>query len=428
MDKFDYNSMLLRYFYTGLFYVLLPFVLLRLFVLGFRTPGYRNRVLQRFGFVPSFEAENVVWVHAVSAGETIAAVPLIKALKERHPTMEVVISTMTPTGAERAETLLNDKARHVYAPYDLPAIVGRFLDRVQPKMLIMIDTELWPNIIYHCHRRGVKMVLVNGRLSQRSARRYGWISSLTRMMMIRLTAIACQSEAIRERFLGLGCKQSQIIATGSIKFDLSMPDDLAERKQALQARIGQGRTRFIAASTHEGEEDQLLESYREAKKGCAGLLLILVPRHPERFEAVARLCQQREMVLVRHTSGESCTAETDVFLLDAMGELLYFYQVADFAFVGGSLVEVGGHNMIEAAAFDLPIIMGPHTFKVDDLRDQFVEAGGMLQVRNARELNQAVVNMCDSDYRAKMGRQAKIVVGNNEGGLERVLAMVEKHL
>lgn len=420
--------MLLRYFYTGLFYVLLPFVLLRLFVLGLRTPAYRNRVLQRLGFVPSFEAEKVIWVHAVSVGETIAAVPLIKALKERHPTMQVVISTMTPTGAERAATLLKDKALHVYAPYDLPAIVGRFLDRVQPKMLIMIDTELWPNIIYHCHQRGVKTVLVNGRLSERSARRYGWISSLTRVMMVRLTAVACQSEMIRQRFLRLGCEQSQTIATGSIKFDLSMPGDLGERKQALRARIGQGRTTFIAASTHAGEESLVLESYREAKKCCAELLLILVPRHPERFETVARLCQQRHMSLVRHSSGEPCAADTDVFLLDAMGELLYFYQVADFAFVGGSLVEVGGHNMIEAAAFALPIIMGPHTFKVDDLRDQFVEAGGMLQVRNGQELNQAVVNLCDSDYRTKMGMQAKIVVGNNEGSLQRVLALVEKHL
>jgi len=417
----------MRYLYSLLFYLLLPAVLARLIWRGLKAPDYLNFWRQRVGYGPVLSGDaDVIWIHAVSAGETIAAVPLIRRLQSRYPDRRFVVSNMTPTGAERTRTLLGNSVIQCYAPYDLPGMVKRFLRRVKPSLLLIIDTELWPNIIHYCNNMGVKTILVNGRLSADSARGYGRIGRLTRSMLNEMTLIASQTRQQGDRFLDLGLPAQKLGVTGSIKFDLSVPDNLAGRCEFLRLKLGGDRLIFVAASTHQGEDEIILESFQQLRKKYRQLLLVIVPRHPERFDVVVNQAASCGFKTVRHTEEVNCDAETDVVIVDVMGELIYFYAVADFAFVGGSLVPVGGHNMMEAAAFELPIVMGPHVQNVDDIAGLFVEAGGMIIVKDTESLVQAIERLCaDENYRHKMGTAAATVMRENRGSLDRVMQLIE---
>jgi|TARA_Y100000310_G_scaffold325618_1_gene389322 3-deoxy-D-manno-octulosonic-acid transferase len=415
--------------YSLLFYLVFPAVVLRLAFRAVREPAYSERWLERFGICEPITEDELIWVHAVSAGETIAAVPLIRKLQVRFPGAAFAVTTMTPTGSERVSALLGSSVYHMYAPYDLPGMVNRFLHRIRPKMLIIIDTELWPNIIHQCHRRSIPVLLVNGRLSPQSAKGYERIGGLTKAMLARMTHVASQSESQARRFESLGLSPQRSTATGSIKFDLTLPEDLSERQPQLVQRIGTDRLTFIAASTHEGEEEILLDAYETIWRSVPEMLLIMVPRHPDRFDAVTKLCLNRGFNVTRHSEGEDCRRDSNVFIVDSMGELLYFYSVSDIAFVGGSLVPIGGHNMMEAAAFGLPIIMGPHRFHVDDIAQSFVAAGALEEVKDSAELVDVLGRLgSDNNLREEMGRGALKVMKENSGALDRVAALVEHHL
>lgn len=389
-----------------------------------REPLYRSTLRQRFGYCAPISGDGpVIWVHSVSAGETIAAVPLVRRLIDKG--YRVVVTTMTPTGRERVRALLGDDVHHFYAPWDLPGAVRRFFRRIDPSVLVIIDTELWPNMIHHARRRGTKVVLVNGRMSARSASGYKKISMITRPMMDAMTHVAVQSRAHGERFLALGLSAEKMSVAGSIKFDPELPADLDARCAALRDKIGD-RLVFIAASTHPGEEEQVLSAFESARVACENLLLVLAPRHPHRADQVAELCNSRGLPVVRHSSGESCDSDTSVLLLDTMGELLCFYAVSDIAFVGGSLVPVGGHNLMEAAQVGVPVLMGPHLDNIEDIAAMFVEGDAMCLVDNEQDLSKNLARLCrDEGERTRLAANGERVVAANRGALDRVETLIE---
>ncbi len=417
----------MRFLYTLLFYVALPFIMLRLLWRARKNPGYAKHISQRLGFFSKAIEQNGIWIHAVSMGETIAATPLIKALQKQYPNIPIVITNTTPTGAERANINFGDSVTQLYFPYDVPCVLQRFLAAVKPRCLIMIETELWPNLFHCCAQKNVPVFIANARLSARSAKGYQRISALIKPMLQCVTSMAVQTQAEAERFIKLGLAADRIQVTGSIKFDLEIAADLFERSKQLRAQLGNDRPVWIAASTHEGEEEKVLEAFAEVKKQIPNILLMLVPRHPERFGRVADLCKQRNYKIVLRSEKINCNNETDIFVGDTLGELLLFYGAADIAFVGGSLVPVGGHNPLEPAAMGVPIIMGPKLFNFLQISEQLQQAGAMLKVENTNELAQQVITLLqNSNKREHMGVAAQQFVAQNRGALAKHLVLIEK--
>ncbi len=410
-----------RALYSFLFYLALPFAVLRLFWRSRAEPLYRATLGQRFGRVQVLPPEaRPIWVHAVSAGETNAAAKLIEQLIARGH--KVFVTTMTPTGRARVQALFADRVYHSYAPWDVPHAVNRFLDRVQPCALVIVDTELWPNMLAGAHRRGIPALLVNARLSERSASGYARIPSITGEMMANLSAVACQTPAQGDRFLALGLPPDKLHVAGSIKFDVELPAGRDDALSAIRRKIGQ-RFVVLGASTHRGEESALIEAVEALSDPSA--LLVLAPRHPNRNDEVASLCAGRGLGVVRHSEGDDCTPETRVLLVDTMGELMDFYRCADVAFVGGSLVPVGGHNPMEPALARVPIVMGRYQFNIDEIADRFVEADAMIVVDDDRELAETVGRLRQDEMRRDtLRRNATGVMEKNRGALDRVLTLV----
>ncbi|WP_457671735.1 lipid IV(A) 3-deoxy-D-manno-octulosonic acid transferase [Thiolapillus sp.] len=418
----------MRRLYTLALYLLLPGVVARLLWRSIKSPGYRQRWKERFGLLPHAPAPGGIWIHAVSVGEVQAVEPLVRYLRERHPSLPLVITTSTPTGSERVRLLFGDTVFHVYCPYDLPVAVRRFLDRVKPRLLIMVETEIWPNLLALCARQGVPSLLANGRLSARSARGYARLGGFSRRVFAGISAVAAQSRADAQRFIELGVPQQRVRVSGSIKFDMRIPASVQEQIQVLRRTWGD-RPVWVAASTHEGEDEQVLAAHRMILEEAPSALLVLVPRHPERFDKVAALAQRRGFQVVRRSREQPCGEGTQVFLGDTMGELPVFLGGADVAFIGGSLVRVGGHNMLEAAAQGVPVLFGPHVFNFSGiahlLRDR--EAGVMVQDSDALG-RQVAAWLQDASERSRIGENGRQVVEENRGALQRLTALVEVFL
>lgn len=421
----------MRWLYTLLFYLFLPLILARLLWRARKAPAYARRWAERFGvFPPPALKSPVIWVHAVSVGESIAAAPMLKALMQRRPKASFVVTTTTPTGSEQVRKLFGDTVFHVYAPYDLPGCIARFLKRLRPTCLIIMETELWPNTIAQCRKRGIQTVLANGRLSRKSAEGYGKIARLMRPVFENLSVAAIQHQDDAQRMHSLGLPQSNSHVTGNIKFDLNIPD--AQRRSAaeLKTAINQSASRiiWIAASTHRGEDEKILQAFAAARQTVPQLFLILVPRHPERFSEVARLCESQRYIVERRSSARESGSRADILLGDVMGELLMLFGAADIAFVGGSLVPVGGHNLIEPAAWSLPIITGPHLFNFAEASRLLEQAGAMRVARDEQDLAASVAELASSaETRARMGESALAVANANRGALERLLQVVETY-
>ncbi|QWA29033.1 lipid IV(A) 3-deoxy-D-manno-octulosonic acid transferase [Pseudomonas sp. RC3H12] len=413
-----------RTLYTLLFHLGLPLVALRLFLRGRKAPAYRARIAERFACGLPPMRQGGIWVHAVSVGESIAAAPMVRALLKQYPDLPVTLTCMTPTGSERIRAMFEGEPRvqHCYLPYDLPWAAGRFLDHVRPRLGIIMETELWPNHIHQCARRGIPVALANARLSERSARGYARFAGLTRPMLEEMNLIAVQTETEAERFCALGARHECVQVTGSIKFDLTIDDQLLPRACALREQwAARQRPVWIAASTHDGEDALILEAHRELLKVHSDALLILVPRHPERFAAVHELCAG-QFSTVRRSAGDAVTAQTQVLLGDTMGELLFLYALADIAFVGGSLVPTGGHNPLEPAALALPVLMGPHVFNFLEISAMLREAGALQQVDDAEGLAAAVRRLVELPQDARrMGEAGRAVMRANQGALQRLL-------
>jgi 3-deoxy-D-manno-octulosonic-acid transferase len=416
-----------RRLYSVLVALILPFALLRLLWRSRRVPAYRRRWRERLAAAPSPPQAADVWVHAVSVGEVQAALPLLRHLLGQD--LRVLVTTTTPTGAARLKDLLGDAVQHRYTPFDLPGIVRRFLGQVRPRLVLIMETEIWPNLLAVCRQRGVRIVLINARLSARSARGYARLPRFSRQVMRCFSCIAAQSRADAERFVQLGVEPARIAVTGSIKFDVEPPASLTDRAEALRRTWGNDRPVWVAASTRDGEEEQVLSAHAAVRRALPSALLVLVPRHPERFDRVAALVQREGFACARRSMHQSCGAETTVFLGDSMGELALFYAAADLAYVGGSLVPTGGHNLLEPAAAGLPVLAGPHTFNFAEVARLLAERGALRQVQNAGELAERVADLLgDATERARIGELGRRVIEENRGALQRIMALVDAGL
>ena len=419
----------MRYLYSALLYLLTPFVLLRLCWRGLRAPAYWQRWGERFGYYSRFDLHDSLWIHAVSVGEVVAAAPLVRALRAARPKATLLITTMTPTGSAQVRRLFGAEVRHVYVPYDLPGAVRRFLEQARPRLALIMETELWPNLFHACATRGVPLIVANARLSARSAVGYHRVGALARATLRDVSVIAAQSETDAERFIALGAPRETLHVTGSIKFDMHLPASLREQAQVLRRELGVQRPVWIAASTHEGEEEQVLEAFAQVRVQVANALLLLVPRHPERFARVAALCEKRGLSLVSRSSHLPCQSDTAVFLGDSMGELPLFYAAADLAFIGGSLVPTGGHNPLEAAALGVPLLFGPQMFNFAAISQLLLRENAALQVGDAQALGDGVVLLLrDTERRHALGENGRRVVAANRGALERLMKIVTAYL
>lgn len=414
--------------YTILLYLIQPLVWFRLLWRSRKAPDYRKRWLERYGFCKNKVKSGGILVHAVSVGETLAAIPLIKTLQKQYPQLPITVTTMTPTGSKQVKTLLKDSVSHVYLPYDLSCSIHRFLKAVKPKLVIIMETELWPNLISQCHNKKIPLIIANARLSERSANRYHKLGKAISKLLTKISTVAAQNEQDGERFLSLGLPTEHLTVTGSIKFDIELTDkqSLAQLKQQWQLH----RPVLIAASTHSGEDEIILSAFQRLLKNHSNLLLILVPRHPERFKTVEELISDNKLNYIKRSTKQIPTEQTQVILGDTMGELLELYGLANIAFVGGSLIEHGGHNPLEPALHHIPIISGKYFFNFKVICEQLIEANGMLICDSTADSLYSTVNsLLNDDNRCQqIGENAYQVLKRNQGALNRLLKVIHHYL
>lgn len=413
----------MRLLYSLVWIALLPLAFLHLLRRARKQPAYLRHWGERLGFAPVSPGK-LIWLHAVSVGETRAAAPLVKSLKARHPDHVILLTHATPTGRETGRELFGNSVIQCYLPYDFPPLVWLFLRRTRPLLGVIMETEIWPNLYAACRRRDIPLFLVNARLSEKSARGYARFRALTAPALRSLTGIAAQTEIDARRLRELGAVE--VAVSGNVKFDVTAPADSEERAHALRTTFA-GRFVFLAASTREGEEAVILDALDNVN--IPGLLLVLVPRHPQRFEVVAKLFEERKLAYARRSMNPPLQPDTRVFLGDSMGELAAYYAAADLAYVGGSLLPLGGQNLIEAAAAACPALIGPHTWNFAEAAKQAVACGAARRVADVGELAEAVLALFrDPVARERMRDAGLQFAAANRGATERVMALLERNL
>ena len=414
----------MRVLYNLLTYLLLIPFLVYWLIRGLGNRAYFDRLGQRFGLgLPKLERS--IWIHAVSVGEVQAAAPLVRALAERFPDHDILVTTVTPTGAARVKALFGDTVHHAFVPFEFPHAVNALFRRTNPSAALVMETEIWPNLYRGCGVRRIPLILVSARISPKSIPGYRKLLPLIRETLSHGIIIASQSRQDADRFLSLGANPARTCVMGNIKFDLRHDEDVVMKGQAERARLFGDRPVWIAASTHEGEEELVLDVHEALRARYDNLLLVLVPRHPERFAAVGELVRQRGFSMVSRTEGRAA-GEASVFLCDTMGEVPIFYAASDVAFVAGSLVPIGGHNLLEPAALGVPVVTGPHNFNAQDIADLFIDMGACLRVESPEELVEAVSELlANPDEAARLGRTGQKVLEDNRGALDRLLVLLE---
>ncbi len=411
---------LMRCAYTLLSYALLLYALLHLLARSRKQPAYLKHIGERFGFYAEAPAKPLIWLHAVSVGETRAAQPLVKALRKAHPEHQILLTHMTPTGRETGERLFGDNVLRCYIPYDFPQAVKRFLAHFKPVAGVLLETEIWFNLIHLCRRANIPLYLVNARLSEKSAARYSLFRSLVSACLNELTAIAAQTVSDAERLRLLGAKAVQV--TGNLKFDMLPPFYALEVGRELRSSFG-ARPVFLAASTRVGEEELVLQAVSSA--GVPGLLSVIVPRHPQRFDEVAALMERRGIQFQRRSENQPIAAGTQVVLGDSMGEMFAYYAACDMAFVGGSLLPLGGQNLLEACAMGKPVLIGPHMFNFAEASELAVQAGAAQRVRDAAGLGLALKALFADEARRKaMGEAGRAFCAAHQGATQKILNLI----
>ncbi|HET7332884.1 lipid IV(A) 3-deoxy-D-manno-octulosonic acid transferase [Dyella sp.] len=419
----------LRYLYTLLMYLATPVLVLRLLTRGVRYGNYHRRWPERFGFFKAPDLRGSIWVHAVSVGEVNAAEPLIKALREDYPNAPLVVTTVTPTGSARVQQLFGDSVFHVYLPYDLPFSVHRFLKQVRPRLALIVETEIWPNLYFGCYRRGIPLMIVNARLSGRSLRGYAPMRALLRSALRCVRQIAAQSRTDAARYRLLGADPAQVTVSGNLKFDMPIPVGAPEAGEAFRQQWGRLRPVWIAASTHEGEELAVLEAHLEVLKRLPDALLLIAPRHPERFRLVEHSVRSLGFSMAMRSADRVPGESHQVFVIDSMGELMPFFAASDVAFVGGSLVPIGGHNVLEPAALSRPVLVGPHTFNFEEITLTLIRGGGAKRVMQSNALGAEVLDLLQDEARCRqMGCQARVVFDSERGAVGRVMRLIDRML
>ena len=421
-------EILLRALYSGLLYLLLPVTVYHLMWRGFRTRQYLQRWGERYAHYPVPSSRPQVWLHAVSVGEVNAAAPVVNALRALRPDLRWVITTITPTGSERVQALWGDAVEHVYLPYDVPGCVERFLTHFQPRIALILETELWPNLLFGCRDHAIPVYVLNARLSGRSLRGYRVLAPLIGRALRTVTFVAAQSEDDAARFVTLGAAPEQVAAMGNLKFDIAAPSREA-MLAGFAAHLPTGRRVWIAASTHEGEEEAVLSLHQRLRKQFPGLLLVWVPRHPERFVKVEQLVRDQGWQLATRTQDQWPQADTDVFVVNTLGELMGFFACADVAFVGGSLQPIGGHNLLEPAAMGTAVVTGPHLHNFSEISRRMREAGALRIGRDVQEVGDALAQLLDaSGEREAMVDAGLRLVANGRGAVDHILALITEHL
>jgi 3-deoxy-D-manno-octulosonic-acid transferase len=395
---------------------------------GLRDRSYWHGLAERFGWGRPVNAPTV-WLHAVSLGEMSAAAPLIRAIRARHSQIPLLLTTATPAGRARAQALFGASVDVRFLPYDTPGSVRRFLARARPRLAIIMETELWPNLYRACERRGVRVLLANARLSAKSVARYRRLGSLFSGLFTANVQVAAQSAEDADRFQSIGSAPARIHVAGNVKFDLQLSAGIIDQGRSLRAAFGSSRPVWIAGSTHAGEEELLLDAHARLLAEMPDALLLLVPRHKDRFAAVAEMLAGRSVRFARRSGGVTPDAGSQVLLVDTVGELALLYASADVAFVGGSLVAVGGHNLLEPAALGLPVLTGPHYFNSREIALLLLKQGAALQVTDAQELAAVLRRLLDDpDERRRIGAAGKQIIESNRGSVARLLALMDPWL
>jgi 3-deoxy-D-manno-octulosonic-acid transferase len=427
-----------RFFYNLVFTLAMPIILLRMWLRGGSNSGYRQRWAERFSLFTFTGKTNGILIHSVSVGETLAAEPLVRSLQAASPDLTLTITTTTPTGSDQvlrlyADDLKSGRIVHLYLPYDLPWLMNRFIRTIQPRICIIMETELWPNIIRSCNKQQVPVILANARLSEKSARGYAKFLKLTCPMLQGLDLVAAQHRNDAERFIALGIDNRKVDVTGSIKFDISVPEQSLTQGHALKVLWGEARPVLVLASSHEGEDDLILASYQQLLADFPNLLLTIVPRHPERFDEVAALILDRGLHLVRRsesfeTGSLQPNAMTQVYLADTMGEMLISLACADIAVIGGSFIEHGGHNPLEACALSKAVVMGPSDYNFAAISQQLITEGAMQQA-SAEKLTICLRQLLERpELCAEMGFNGQRVVADNQGAVAHITDLVMERI
>ncbi|HSS26993.1 MAG TPA: lipid IV(A) 3-deoxy-D-manno-octulosonic acid transferase [Usitatibacter sp.] len=412
---------MIRAFYAAAWFLATPLVLLRLAWRGRRQRGYLENVGERFGFYRAPPASPVVWVHAVSVGETRAAAPLVEALRERYPAHRILLTHMTPTGLSTGREIFGDSVERAWLPYDVKFAVRRFLAHYRPVVGVIMETEIWPRLLEEAKRAGIPVVLANARLSERSARRYARAPALARWALSNFAGVAAQTQDDAARLAALGARDPLVL--GNVKFDLALPDTMVQRGSQFRARFGD-RMVWVAASTREGEEALLLDAFASCGAD-ASVLLVIVPRHPQRFDEVARLAAERGFEVARRSVEGGIAAGVRVAIGDSMGEMLAYYAAADLAIIGGSFLDFGGQNLIEACALGRPVIVGPYTYNFEEAAKGAVAAGAALRVADAAQaMREANGLSTDAARRQSMGAKGLAFVAAHRGAVERLAAWI----
>lgn len=421
--------MLVRIVYTLLLALASPLLLFGLYKSKPNKPKFGSRWREHFGITPKPKSnDKPIWIHAVSVGESIAAIPLIKALKEQNPEQSILVTTTTSTGAEQIAKL-GDLVEHRYMPIDFGFAIKGFLKAVQPKQMLIIETELWPNTLHNVHNAGIPITVVNARLSEKSCQNYAKIQRLFNQLHPCLTQVLCQTASDAERFERLGVEKKKLSVTGSIKFDIQISEQVKQQGQQLRAQLGDDRPIWIAASTHKGEDEQVLDAHRQVLKSHPNALLVLVPRHPERFDDVFTLCQQQGFSTVRRTSMHAVETNTQVYLGDTMGEMLTLMGAADICFMGGSLIgdKVGGHNVLEPAALGIATITGPSFFNFKEIIEMMQFEDSIILIKNNQDLTSIITSLIiDEQKRQELCVKITQFVAHNTGSLETILKAIEE--
>ena len=408
--------------YTALLWLLLPYAFFHLWWRGRKQPEYREHISERFGSYEVHCDKPIIWIHTVSVGETRATVTLVRTLRDRYPDYQILLTHTTPTGRAASEQLFGDDVVRVYLPYDYPFAVQCFLRHFRPRVGVLLETEIWFNLIHACHTQSVPLLLLNARLSKKSARRYARYPKLTRAALHKLHLILAQTEDDAMRLASLANRAVPVM--GNLKFDIAPPPAMIELGTKLRMQFGQQRPIFLAASTREGEEELLLNALQHAK--VEHLLVVIVPRHPQRFDEVASLIEHHGMRLQRRSANETISPHTQIVLGDSMGEMFAYYAACDIAFIGGSLLPFGGQNLIEACAFGTPVLIGPHTYNFAQAVELAVASGAALQIRQVDDLvHQLNILLHDASRLAKMGEAGKKFVRDNQGATESAARQIE---
>jgi len=417
---------LLRGLYSAALYLLVPVTVYHLIWRGFRQPAYFQRWHERYARYRTASNGRTLWLHAVSVGEVNAAVPLVNALRRGRPDLRLLVTTITPTGSERVRALWrHEEVEHVYLPYDLPGAVGRFLDHYRPHAGLIMETELWPNLLFGCRDRAIPTLILNARLSERSLRGYRVLAPLIGRALRTVRTVAAQSLADGMRFVRLGARAQQVVETGNLKFDVAVPETLETFAGGFRADCGQ-RPVWIAASTHEDEEAAVIGIHRHLRARFPELLLLWAPRHPERFRLVAEHARSAGWSVSTRSRGRRPGAGDAVFVIDTLGELMNFYACADVAFVGGSLQPVGGHNLLEPAAAGTAIVTGPHLHNFSEISRRLDDAGALRIRADAGEVEVELARLLDDPQaREAMAEAGRMLVETGRGALAQTLVLLQ---